>query len=219
MNLLRQLEFLNPNTITETIHIIGLGAIGSNIAMHLTRMGFNKFTLYDFDGVESHNIPNQIYDTEDIGKAKDVSTKAHMLAINPEAQIRTFALGWSGQTLSGYVFMCVDSIATRNKIREHCSRNMYVKALFDFRMGLTSAQHYAANCSNDEEMMFLKASMDFKEEEVKVPVSACGSALTVLPTITTITALGCANFINYIKGRKYRKLIDFDVFDMGYIGM
>jgi hypothetical protein len=61
--------------------------------------------------------------------------------------------------------------------------------------------------------------MDFTQEEAdkETPVSACGTTLSVIPTIKTITALGVSNFINYVKGSKLRSTILVDAFDFDIV--
>jgi molybdopterin/thiamine biosynthesis adenylyltransferase len=50
--------------------ICGAGAIGSNMAVNLVRMGVSKLTLVDKDRVEEHNIGTQVYGVDDIGGMK-----------------------------------------------------------------------------------------------------------------------------------------------------
>lgn len=53
------------------ITLIGCGGIGSTIAPDLPLMGFRRFTLFDGDVVEPHNLPNQpAYTKRDMGKNK-----------------------------------------------------------------------------------------------------------------------------------------------------
>lgn len=205
MELLRQLEFFDPHTIDATIHIIGVGAIGSHIAEMMVRMGVKDITLYDFDTVDTHNIPNQMYRDCDIGVNKCHALKSQLVLINPEVE-QTIDIRCEGYTegtpLSGYVFLCVDNIELRKKIVQANYLNPMVIAMFDFRMGLQDAQHYAARWSDSKDKEKLLSTMNFTAEEAKeaMPVSACGSALCVLPTIRTITSYGVSNWMNLVKG-------------------
>ena len=56
-------------------------------------------------------------------------------------------------------------------------------------------------------------SITQEEAEAATPVSACGSTLSVIPTIKVITSLGVANFINFVKGQPLKKMILIDAFD------
>lgn len=55
----------------KTILILGLGGIGSNVAIILERAGFNSFYLVDCDSVEESNLIRQFpYNSNDVGKLK-----------------------------------------------------------------------------------------------------------------------------------------------------
>jgi molybdopterin/thiamine biosynthesis adenylyltransferase len=210
INLNKHLEFFNPLEIEEDIHIIGVGAIGSNLALMLTRLGCNNIHLYDFDKVEPINIANQNYFNDQIGKDKTLATLQNMLQINPEIEFQLHNKGWEpGMVMSGYIFLCLDNIDIRRQVVEACKNNKYVKAILDFRMGLADAQHYMADLSNANATKRLLETMDFTHEEAKqaLPVSACGTSLSVLPTIWTVVSAGVANFINFCKKGDYKHTI------------
>lgn len=217
MDLSKSYEFFKPEMCRERIHIIGCGAIGSTVAENLARFGLTKITLYDFDKVEPHNIANQMFTQEDVGKMKVEAVAEYLRKINPDITENLVLMpnGYTNQRLSGYVFLCVDNIDLRRQIAQSCVGNPFIKGMFDFRMRLTDAQHYAA-AWNDEKMVesFLK-SMAFSHEEARkeTPVSACNITLSVAPTVRMIAAAGVSNFINFAKGGSLRKLILADAFN------
>lgn len=216
MNLSKSYDFFKPEMCNERIHIIGCGAIGSTVAENLVRFGLTKITLYDFDYVEPHNIANQIFRQTDINKPKVNALADILCEINPDVKkdLKLVCKGYINQKLSGYVFLCVDNIDLRRDIANKCKGNTFVKAMFDFRMRLTDAQHYAADW-NDRKMIedFLN-SMNFSHEEAKkeTPVSACNMTLSVVPTVRAIVAYGVSNFINFVKSGNIHKLILIDAF-------
>ena len=136
MNLAKSYEFFHPEDCNGRIHIIGCGAIGSHVAEQLVRYGLTKITLYDFDIVEAHNIANQMFTQEDLGKTKVQAVADYLVKINPDvaSDIKLVDKGYTGQKLSGYVFLCVDNIDLRREIAESCKGNTFVKGMFDFRM-------------------------------------------------------------------------------------
>ena len=211
MNLNKSYEFFKPEMCAGRIHIIGCGAIGSTVAENLVRFGLTKITLYDFDTVEPHNIANQMFTEADIGKSKVEALADYLFNINPEIKndLKIVPKGYTGQKLSGYIFLCVDNIDLRREIAKSCENNPYVKAMFDFRMRLTDAQHYAADWSNKKMVESFLNSMAFSHEEAKeqTPVSACNMTLSVCTTVRTIVAAGVQNFIEFIKDRAIRKMI------------
>lgn len=216
INLSKSYEFFQPEMCKERIHVIGCGAIGSTVAENLVRFGLTKITLYDFDYVEPHNIANQMYRQKDIGKQKVEALAEILSEINPEVKnnLKLADKGYVDQKLSGYVFLCVDNIDLRREIAIKCKGNTFIKAMFDFRMRLTDAQHYAADWKNSKMVENFINSMNFSHEEAKAetPVSACNIALSVVPTVRTIVAYGVSNFINFVKNGDIRKLILIDAF-------
>lgn len=216
MNLAKSYDFFKPEDLKERIHIIGCGSVGSTVAENLARFGITKFSLYDFDHVEAHNLANQMFTQEDIGKLKTQAVAEYICKINPDIarDLKVYEQGYVSQKLSGYVFLCVDSIELRRKIAESYVGNPFVKGMFDFRTRLTDAQHYAADWHDPKMVQDFLNSMQFSHEEAKAatPVSACNIALSVAPTVRIICAMGVANFINFAKGEKIRKLILCDAF-------
>ena len=217
MNLAKSYDVFKPEAHKERIHIIGCGSIGATVGENLARLGLKDFVLWDFDHVESHNIANQIFTDAQIGQPKVEALADIMIGINPEIQnIKIMPEGWRGEQLDGYVFMCVDSIATRKEICTVNKMNKGIIAIFDFRTGLTDAQHYAADWGIRQERENLIRSMNFTDEDAKktTPVSACNTTLSVCPTIRIISAYGVANFMNFWNGKPLKKLVVMDAFDM-----
>lgn len=70
--------------------ILGLGGLGSPVAMYLAAAGVGTLTLVDFDDVDLSNLQRQIlHSTNDIGRAKTESAKMRLQAINPLITINT----------------------------------------------------------------------------------------------------------------------------------
>lgn len=210
LNTIKFKDFFNPDLIKhESIHIIGVGAIGSHVAEQLARIGTSDITLYDFDTVSDRNVANQLYDFDDVGQLKVDALAEKLKKINPKITITKHSGGYQDQPLSGYVFLCADNIDLR---RDICTKNKYnrtIVGVFDFRMGLTDAQHYAAKWENPKEVKQLLSTMDFTHEEAvaATPVSPCGTTLSICPTVKMIVSLGIANFINMVLGRPHKATV------------
>lgn len=213
MDLVKSYDFFQPETCRDRIHIIGCGAVGSTVAENLVRFGLTNITLYDFDTVEAHNIANQMFRAIDIGKPKVQALSEYLKEINPDLdeKLEVEPEGYHGQRLSGYVFLCVDNIDLRREIATANKTNPYIKAMFDFRIRLEDAQHYAADWKNPKMVANFLATMQFTHEEAKAEtqVSACNVELSVAPTVRQICALGVSNFINFVKsgGKTIKKMI------------
>ena len=68
---------------TASVGIAGLGGLGSNIAVQLTRLGIGHLTLADCDRVEISNLNRQSYRLCDIGRPKPEALTEQLLQINP----------------------------------------------------------------------------------------------------------------------------------------
>jgi molybdopterin/thiamine biosynthesis adenylyltransferase len=221
MNKAKILEYFNAaELISQPIHIVGCGAIGSHIAEQLARIGCTDIHLWDFDMVSPHNITNQMFTETDIGKLKTDSVRNAMCNISSELEstIHTHDTGWQGDILNGYVFLCVDNIDLRREIVQKNMYNPNCLGFFDFRMRLTDAQHYFAPRNDTARMKKLLDSMNFSHEEAKdaTPKSACNTELSVITTVKVITAIGVNNFMKFVMDlpTKDMVLIDLNMLDI-----
>ena len=216
MDLSKSYDFFQPEKDDSRVHIVGCGSVGSALAENLARCGVTRMTLWDFDIVEPHNICNQMFRQQDVGKPKIEALKDILTDINPDIidGIELKPDGWHGKLMSGYIFLAVDDIEIRREIVEKHMDSPYVKAVFDFRTLLESAQHYAADWSNYKMKQDLLRSMQFSHEEAaeETPVSACGVTLGVVTTVRLICALGVNNYINFTKGNGIWKFCQIDGF-------
>jgi hypothetical protein len=103
--------------LSITATVIGVGAIGRQVALQLAALGIRKLQLIDFDTVELTNVTTQGYRQSDVGSSK---VEAAALAIGEiDATIEVakvldrFRPRHAG---SEAVFCCVDSISTRGAI-------------------------------------------------------------------------------------------------------
>lgn len=81
-NLYRQKGFFDPNILRNPIKVtvVGAGALGSHIVDILASVGIKDITVYDFDTVVEHNIPNQVYKLSDVGRPKVDALVDHVKA-------------------------------------------------------------------------------------------------------------------------------------------
>lgn len=208
INLNKSKDFFNPDKVTETCHIIGCGSIGSNVAELLARYGVRNIALYDFDTVESHNVANQIFTNNDVGRKKVDALSEILESINSDIAIKKRGK-YENEHLNGYVFMCVDSVEVRNQIVDANYQNPMIRAIFDFRTTLLEGQCYYANWKNKAHKESLKNSLAFTHEEAQAntPVSACGFELSVAPVVKMCSIMGVANFTNLINENTAKPLI------------
>lgn len=209
-------EFFSPESCRSRVHIIGCGATGSTLAESLVRCGITPITLYDFDTVTEHNIANQIYTAKDIYKPKLEALKAHLCDINPdlEQSLKLVPKGYTGQPLSGYIFMCVDNVATRKLIVKENLLNPTTKLIIDIRMRLTDAQIYASNWEDEASKEYLQSTLNYTQEEADAdtPKSSCNLTLSICPTVRIAAGYATSVFIKYLRKDPIPKLTVFDAF-------
>ena len=82
---------MTPHTFLElknaVVGIAGLGGLGSNVAVALTRLRVGKLILVDFDNVEESNLNRQNYFIDQIGRHKVDASLENLHRINPEANL------------------------------------------------------------------------------------------------------------------------------------
>ena len=69
--------------------ILGLGGLGSNVAVLLARAGIGSLKLVDFDTVEASNLNRQQYRISHIGIKKTAAIKSILKEINPFVEVET----------------------------------------------------------------------------------------------------------------------------------
>jgi hypothetical protein len=97
--------------------VIGVGAIGRQVALQLAGIGVRRLQLIDFDTVEVTNITTQAYGYDDIGRTKVDATAEAIKRIDREIAVETIFDRYRPRMAVGEaVFCCVDSIETRGAI-------------------------------------------------------------------------------------------------------
>ena len=112
-------QTLVPQTRLQDIQatVIGLGAIGRQVALQLAAIGCRKVQLFDFDQVDHTNRTTQGYAYREVGIAKVWAARTQMLAIEPEMRVEVVEDRYRAKYPVGdAVFCCVDSISARAAI-------------------------------------------------------------------------------------------------------
>lgn len=167
----RQLDFVTPQDLGFPITIIGSGGIGSPTALLLAKMGCSSLRLMDFDSVEDHNFPNQMFRLEDLGRPK-AEALAEIVesfsGIKSNSQVERF----EDQPLEGVIIVCVDNMATRQKVWQRVRLNIRVPLFIDARMGGMIAQVFALSPCLPKDMRGYEEMLFSDEEAVEIPCTA-----------------------------------------------
>ena len=137
ISFLRHAGWFGPEDAT-TLNIIGVGATGSYIGLTAAKMGFHSFRVWDPDLVESHNLPNQIYDADHVGKKKVEAFKEVLQRFNPSIKVDTHDYYFSSNhkdLLDGPLVLTVDTMSARKEIYETFKNNWKVDKVFETRLG------------------------------------------------------------------------------------
>ncbi len=107
--------------------LIGLGGLGSPVAMYLAAAGIGRLTLVDFDTVDLSNLQRQIsHRTADIGRLKVESAGDAVRALNPGLEVIALARTLDAAELreqvrrADVVIDASDNLPTRLAINAAC---------------------------------------------------------------------------------------------------
>lgn len=123
----RYSAIVSPATLIQAhAQIVGVGAIGRQVALQLATMGVGQVTLVDFDTVERVNLGPQGYHNNQIGEPKTGATAGDMIRLNPAMKINQIHDRFDPDQsfVPDALFSCVDCMDARRQ-------------MFDFVKGLT----------------------------------------------------------------------------------
>ena len=114
----RQADIVPRERILERkATVIGVGAIGRQVAIQLTAIGVPHIQLIDFDSVDISNLATQGYMQKDLKKPKVDVTADFCREINHDLQIEVLLDRFKrSMPVGDSVFLCVDSITARKHI-------------------------------------------------------------------------------------------------------
>ncbi|MCR4302893.1 MAG: HesA/MoeB/ThiF family protein [Gallionella sp.] len=107
--------------------IIGMGGLGSPVALYLAASGVGQLTLCDHDTVDFSNLQRQIiHRTSSVGQPKVVSAQAALRDLNPEVECIALPVRADETQLRDLVAQtdvvvdCSDNFATRYAVNRVC---------------------------------------------------------------------------------------------------
>jgi molybdopterin/thiamine biosynthesis adenylyltransferase len=107
--------------------IVGLGGLGSPVALYLAAAGVGELHLADFDTVDLTNLQRQIiHDSHSVGQSKVDSAIERLTAINPEVKLIAYRSALDADSLAAAVAVvdvvldCSDNFSTREAVNAAC---------------------------------------------------------------------------------------------------
>jgi hypothetical protein len=172
MEFLRQLDLVSPETLDIPVHLVGCGGIGSFTALVLSKMGVRHLSLYDPDGIEEHNLPNQLFRVSDVGRPK-VDALREILAEFAGLTVEIQPVQVERQRMAGVVISGVDTMQARKTIWQQCIRyRTAIVRYIDARMGAEVARIYAVKPTDPGDIRFYEKTLYHDEEAEALPCTA-----------------------------------------------
>lgn len=126
--MLRQVDLKGQQQLGKTcVMIVGVGGLGSPVAMYLAAAGVGRLIIADGDRVDYSNLQRQLlHGTADIGRPKVESARDTLSRINPLVEVtcipeRLDEMGLSAAVLDADVVVdACDNFATRFAVNRAC---------------------------------------------------------------------------------------------------
>ena len=187
--------------LAARVLIVGLGGLGSPVAMYLAAAGVGHLVLADFDHVDLSNLQRQIVHTQvRIGTNKAISAAQTLRELNPEVHITCIEKPLDLESLDDQVRQvdvvadCTDNFATRFAINAAC-----VKAKVPLVSGaaIRLEGQVAVFDARDENSPCYRCLYEESEEDltcaangVLAPLVGVIGSLQALETIKLIAGIG-----------------------------
>lgn len=132
----RQLGIFNPHENKLTMSIVGVGAVGSVVALAAAKLGVREIEIWDMDTVEEANLPIQMHQKSAIGKNKALASKELIEAMMPEVEVIAHPEKWVDQDLKADIVVSgADSLPVRKAVWDAVKYDPSVQLLCDARIG------------------------------------------------------------------------------------
>jgi adenylyltransferase/sulfurtransferase len=126
--LLRQVDIEGQLRLKQSrVLIVGLGGLGSPVALYLAAAGVGELHLADFDRLDMSNLQRQVaHDTASVGLHKVDSAMARLSALNPLIKLVPHRAAMDVDTLEAavsavdLVLDCTDNFAVREAVNAAC---------------------------------------------------------------------------------------------------
>ena len=99
----RNVKGISEKLKKAKVCILGLGGLGSNVAILLARSGIGYLKLVDFDIVEASNLNRQQYRISHIGMKKTEAIRTIIKEINPFVEVKTLDIKVDRENISSIV--------------------------------------------------------------------------------------------------------------------
>lgn len=165
--------------------VIGMGGLGSPIALYLGAAGVGTIGIADFDEVALTNLQSQVaHGTRDINRPKTASARDSIRAINPLVKVETYQVKLEAENIESIVgdydvvVDATDNYAARYLINDACAlsgKPVVFGAMYQFEGYVTVYDAGKGPC--------LRCQFPSPPPEGLVPTCAQGGVISTLPGI------------------------------------
>ena len=199
MDISRSSKIFNPAEHAGLeAHVVGCGATGSAVALHLAKLKFPSITLWDGDTIEDHNVANQAFLPGQVGRNK-AEALAELLGPYPSAVSARpeMVLPETAANFSGVVFLLTDTMASRREIfHSHLRLRPRVNLVVETRMGTDNGRVYAFRPLIPSECTWWESTLC---EDATAEESACGTAQSVYSTAQILAGYAVWRAVNFLR--------------------
>ena len=211
MDYRKQINLIDVEEVNTPINVIGCGALGSWLVLFLLKMGFKNITVYDFDNIEEHNIPNQCFSENQIGTPKVDAMNEIACYFSSDARNRvkfvnqkiTLKEVWE---MEGIILCAVDSMRVRKEIYENSIKRKDCDLFIEARLSIWGAYIYTLT----QNSIFEKYEETLYEDE-EAEVSPCGVSQTALPSAVNAASIMIMQMIQWLNGEEPESKLEYSI--------
>lgn len=204
----RQLDVLPPNELRKIkLTVVGAGGIGSPTVISLAKMGFPEIKVYDDDVVDNHNLPNQLYRKNDVGKPKvvalaEIASDFSDCLVLPEQRLFDKTIRPSGIMVSA-----VHTMAARKEIWGTAKYNIQVPFYVEARMGIEVLRVNSFKPTDPNAVRWYETKLYDDDHALQAPCTSRAIAYTVFMAASLISS----QIKKFVMGEEIKKEIIFDL--------
>ena len=187
--------------------LIGAGGIGSPTAICLAKMGAARMMLIDFDTIEPHNLPNQLYRESDLSRPKVEALAELCQQFSTEVEVKTDARKLTDQPLEGVVCSGVDSMAARKEIWARVRMNPQIQLYVEARMGAEVARINTVNPCDLDAVRWYETTLYEDADALDIPCTA----RAIIYNTFMIASIICSQIKKHVRGEQLPKEVIFDL--------
>lgn len=202
INNLRTMSQYDPKR-GDTVAVLGVGALGSKIAMELASLGVRDMMVYDFDKVEAHNLSNQAYFNRHIGMYKQDAIE-ELINEKTNNGCKVVKHGKLDEDTSRrlhhatHVFLSFDSFEMRILALQMMIKHKVGASVFDSRIGAFHGNCAVPDRNLEAYLLYVEGML---EQRTEPETSACGLPISLGFTSSVMAATITSMFVQHCAER------------------